>query len=171
MLTEKQIKMKLSEIAREKMNEGLYLSFTNVMSSDYKTMLVLEDVEGNKYGLGLKIIRAKSFLDPETAIIQYGKLQEYGLFDFEDEESTTIEKYCLYNNRYYKDGKETEELKEKIEYRRKFNPYTRIWHRFEVKNLNIKGLKRTKSKIEVIRKKTGYTILKDNKEVKQVNFA
>lgn len=171
MLTEKQMKMKLSEIAREKMNEGLYLSFTNVMSSDYKTMLVLEDKECNEYGLGLKIIRAESIMDPETAIIQYGKLQEYGLFDFEDEESTTIEKYSLYNNRYYEDGKETEELKEKIEYRRKFNPYTRNWYRFEVKSLNIKGFKRTKAKIEVIRKKTGYTILKDNKEVKEVRFA
>lgn len=171
MLTEKQMKMKLSEIAREKMNEDLYLSFTNVMSSDYKTMLILEDKEGNEYGLGLKIIRGKSIMDPETAIIQYGKLQKFGLFDFEDEENTTIEKYCLYNNRYYEDGKEIEKLKEKIEYRRKFNPYTRNWNRFEVKSLNIKGFKRTKAKIEVIRKKTGYTILKDNKEVKEVRFA
>ena len=170
MLTEKQMKIRLSEIAREKMNEGLYLSFTNIMSSDYKTMLILEDKEGNEYGLGLKIIRGKSIMDPETAIIQYGKLQKCGLFDFEDEENTTIEKYCLYNNRYYEDGKETEKLKEKIEYRRKFNPYTNNWHRFPVKSLNMKGLKKTKSNIEIIRNVYGYIILKNNKEVKRVRF-
>lgn len=170
MLTEKQMKMKLSEIAREKMNEGLYLSFSNIISSDYKSLITLEDGEGNKYGLGLKIIHSNTYLEPDTAIIQYGKLEENRLFEFEDEKNATIEEFCLYNRNYFEED-EAESLKEKIAYRRKFNPYTNLWHRFSVKSLNIKGFKRTKAKIEVIRKKTGYKILKDNKEVKEVRFA
>ena len=169
MLTEKQMKIRLSEIAREKMNEGLYLSFTNIMSSDHKSLITLEDGEGNKYGLGLKIIHSNTYLEPDTAIIQYGKLEENRLFEFEDEENATVEEFCLYNRNYFEED-ETESLKEKIAYRRKFNPYTNLWHRFSVKSLNMKGLKKTKSNIEIIRNVYGYIILKNNKEVKRVRF-
>lgn len=170
MLTEKQMKMKLSEIAREKMNEGLYLSFSHVMSFEYRVMLKLEDKNCNEYGLALKIVNAKSLLDPDKAIIQYGKLKKDSLFDFEDEENATVEEFYLYENKYF-DEQEGKKLKDRIDYKRKFNPYTNNCHRFSVKSLNIKGLKRTKAKIEIERRNYGYTILKDNKEVKQVNFA
>ena len=169
MLTEKQMKIRLSEIAREKMNEGLYLSFSNITSSDYKSLITLEDGEGNKYGLGLKIIYSNTYLEPDTAIIQYGKLEENRLFEFEDEKNATVEEFCLYNRNYFEED-EAESLKEKIAYRRKFNPYTNLWHRFSVKSLNMKGLKKTKSNIEIIRNVYGYIILKNNKEVKRVRF-
>ena len=169
MLTEKQMKIRLSEIVREKMNEGLYLSFSNITSSDYKSLITLEDKECNKYGLGLKIVYSNTYLEPDTAIIQYGKLEQNRFFDFEDEENSTVETFCLYNRNYFEES-EAETLKEKITYRRKFNPYTDLWHRFSVKSLNMKGLKKTKSNIEIIRNNSGYIILKNNEEVKQVKF-
>ena len=169
MLTEAQMKIRLSEIVREKMNEGLYLSFSNITSSDYKSLITLEDGEGNKYGLGLKIVHSNTYLEPDTAIIQYGKLEKNRLFEFEDEANATVEEFCLYNRNYFEED-EAESLKEKIAYRRKFNPYTNIWHRFSVKSLNMKGLKKTKANIEIIRNVYGYIILKNNKEVKRVRF-
>ena len=169
MLTEKQMKIRLSEIVREKMNEGLYLSFSNITSSDYKSLITLEDGEGNKYGLGLKIVYSNTYLEPDTAIIQYGKLKENRFFEFEDEENATVEIFCLYNKNYFEEN-EVEALKEKIAYRGKFNPYTVLWHRFPVKSLNMKGLKRSKANIEVIRTTSAYVILKDNIEFKRVSF-
>lgn len=169
MLTEKQMKMKLSELTREKMNEGLFLSFSNITSSDYKTMAILEDEAGNKYGLGLKIICSNSYPELDKAIIQFGKLKQHTFFDFEDEENATVEKFCLCNGRYF-DEEESKELAEKRAYRLKFRPHRTIYNFFTVKSLNIPGLKRTKAKIEILRRKFGYIIFKDDKEVKRVYF-
>lgn len=170
MLTEKQMKIKLSEIVQEKLNEGLYLSFSNLLSSDYKTLIILEDKDGNKYGLGLKVIYSKNYPEPDRAIIQYGKLDKNRMFTFEDEKNAAIEKFYLYNKRYFEEN-EMETLRETLEYRRKFAPCFGNWYRFSVKSLNIKGLKQTKAKIEIIRNASGYIILKDNTEFKRVNFS
>lgn len=92
-ITEKQFKKAISLFLGEKLIEGYYLEDRNVTSTEYKRIFILQNDDNELFGFGVKIVNVDLAYTEYDVTIQWGKLKESGIFDFEDEENATVETF------------------------------------------------------------------------------
>lgn len=176
-ITEKQFKKAISLFLAEKLQEGYYLTEENIMSVNYQKIYVLENDNNERFGLGVKMVCVDFSYNYFDITIQWGKLKDSELFDFEDEEKATVETFkavgYYHKNVYYNEEK-FEEIVSKKEQRAK-NKYYNKSKSFIAKKLNIKGLKREKD-IKVVKvvnwenENIAYNIFKNNNIYKIISI-
>lgn len=177
-ISQREFQKAISLFLAEKINEGYYLNEQNIKSSDYNRMYVLLNDEGERFGFGVKLEKVDFNYDSSTVLIQWGRLKDSGLFDFEDEESATIHTFilmCKYRKNIFFSEEKFEEIKEKKMLRLDYKYGHNSNHIFIAKKLAIKGVKREKNikveKMVNLRKENiAYRIYKNGELYKEVNF-
>ena len=177
-ISEKEFQKTISLFLAEKINEGYYLNEQNLMSSDYDRMYVLLNDEDERFGFGVKVGETDYDYDSSIISIQWGRLKDTGLFNFEDEEVATINTFILMHGRrknIYFSKEKFEEIKEKKKIRREYKYGHDNNYSFIAKRLNIKGVKREKNiKVKKIvtwrNENTAYLIYKNGKLYKKISF-
>lgn len=178
-ITEKQFRKATSLFLAEKIQEGYFLAGKNITGSDYEGMYVLQNDKNEEFGLGIKVVAEDYLYDLFDVTVQWGKLKNYGLFEFEDEEKATVENFKAVGNysnskKVYCNEDKFEEIINKRKQRAK-NKYYDNNKTFVAKKLDIKGLKREKD-IKVVKvvnwkdENMVYQIYKNDKIYKEVKF-
>ena len=176
-ITEKQFKKAISLFLAEKIQEGYFLAGKNIMGSDYEGIYILQNNKNEEFGLGIKVVAEDYLYGLFDVTVQWGKLKNYGLFEFEDEEKATVENFKAvsnYSKKVYCNEDKFEEIVNKKKQRIKNKHYENN-KTFVAKKLDIKGLKREKD-IKVIKvvnwedKNIAYQIYKNDKVYKKVRF-